>query len=84
MDDFTLLWLNGFILFILTSDLEESFFYLITSLLMGKLLNLLSPPENIRIQWLPANATSIFQPLDQGIIQNAKSLLSETASSILN
>ena len=25
-----------------------------------------------RIEWFPANTTSIFQPLDQGIIQNWK------------
>jgi hypothetical protein len=30
------------------------------------------PPRNIRICWLPANSTSRFQPLDQGIIQNLK------------
>jgi hypothetical protein len=30
------------------------------------------PPSNIRIQWLPPNATSLYQPLDQGIIANLK------------
>lgn len=30
------------------------------------------PPANIEVCWLPANSTSCFQPLDQGIIQNCK------------
>jgi hypothetical protein len=30
------------------------------------------PPSNIRIQFLPANSTSQFQPLNQGTIQNMK------------
>ena len=30
------------------------------------------PPPNVRIQWLPPNATSLYQPLDQGIINNLK------------
>jgi len=30
------------------------------------------PPPNIKIQWLPANSTSRFQPLDQGIIATTK------------
>ena len=30
------------------------------------------PPLNIRIQWLPPNATSLYQPLNQGIINNMK------------
>ena len=30
------------------------------------------PPPNIRVLFFPANATSIYQPLDQGIIQNLK------------
>jgi hypothetical protein len=30
------------------------------------------PPRHIRVVFFPANATSIYQPLDQGIIQNLK------------
>jgi hypothetical protein len=30
------------------------------------------PPGHIRVVFFPANATSIYQPLDQGIIQNLK------------
>jgi hypothetical protein len=30
------------------------------------------PHENIHIRFLPKNSTSIYQPLDQGIIKNAK------------
>jgi DDE superfamily endonuclease len=35
-------------------------------------VKLAPPPPNIRIQWLPPNATSLYQPLDQGILQNLK------------
>ena len=31
------------------------------------------PPSNTRIQWLPANSTSLYQPLDQGIVNATKS-----------
>ena len=35
-------------------------------------LELAPPPSNIRVQFLPANSTSLYQPLDQGIINNLK------------
>jgi hypothetical protein len=35
-------------------------------------VRLLPPPRNIRIEWFPANSTSIYQPLDQGIIRTTK------------
>ena len=35
-------------------------------------VELAPPPSNIWIQWLPANSTSLYQPLDQGILQNLK------------
>lgn len=35
-------------------------------------LQLASPPPNILIQFFPANSTSFYQPLGQGIIQNLK------------
>lgn len=35
-------------------------------------LKSIPPPAHIRVLFFPANATSIYQPLDQGIIQNLK------------
>ena len=35
-------------------------------------ISLAPPPSNVRICWLPPNATSKFQPLDQGIIKSFK------------
>ena len=35
-------------------------------------LELAPPPSNIQVQFLPANSTSLYQPLDQGIINNLK------------
>ena len=35
-------------------------------------VRLLPPPNNVRIEWFPANSTSIYQPLDQGIIRTTK------------
>jgi len=35
-------------------------------------LELSPPPINVKVQMLPKNATSVYQPLDQGIIQNLK------------
>lgn len=35
-------------------------------------VELCPPPSNVRICWLPANSTSCFQRLNQGIIQNCK------------
>lgn len=35
-------------------------------------VELAPPPENVRISWLPANSTSVTQPLDQGIISSMK------------
>ena len=31
--------------------------------------------QNTKVMWLPPNATSIYQPLDQGIIQNWKAYI---------
>jgi hypothetical protein len=30
------------------------------------------PPSHVKIQWLPPNSTSLYQPLDQGIINTIK------------
>ena len=35
-------------------------------------VELAPPPPNVRIQWLPPNSTSLYQPLDQGILKNLK------------
>jgi len=35
-------------------------------------VDLAPPPPHIQIQYLPKNATSIYQPLDQGIIESTK------------
>ena len=41
-------------------------------------VNITPPPANIKIQWLPANSTSVYQPLDQGIIMNLKTYYRKT------
>ena len=38
-------------------------------------VELAGPLSNVKVMWLPPNATSIHQPLDQGIIQNWKSFV---------
>lgn len=35
-------------------------------------IELAPPPTNIRVEFLPKNSTSMYQPMDQGIIQNFK------------
>lgn len=41
-------------------------------------VNITPPPANIKIQWLPANSTSVYQPLEQGIIMNLKTYYRKT------
>lgn len=36
------------------------------------LIRLLPPPDNVRIEWFPANSTGFYQPTDQGIIRTTK------------
>lgn len=35
-------------------------------------IKIATPPPHIRISWLSANSTSLFEPLDRGIIQSFK------------
>lgn len=37
-------------------------------------LDIIPPPLNIVIRFLPANITLLYQPLDQGIINNTKQI----------
>lgn len=35
-------------------------------------VELAPPPSNVRIKWLPAQSTSLYQPLEQGVFQTFK------------
>lgn len=45
-------------------------------------LDAVTPPAHITVRFLPANVTSIYQPLDQGIINNTKQFIAGFCSSV--